>query len=299
MSESPQLEDGYTRIANELLEAVYRSKFSASQLSILLMVWRYTYGFQRKDHELAVSYISLHTGIHQQQVKKELSYLIDANVLKVTREATKTDSRKIAFNKNYTQWVIHERGGKNPMEQIDLFGGSEITTSEGGSKIDTSRGSKTATSGGSEITTQERKSLKKISKEIVYSRFDQFWAFYPKKVGKKDALRHFERLHKDKDFSFDDFVKGTKNYVDYCQQTNRLLKDGSAFVNQETYKDFLDMPDEQMQLEKSSKRTGNSKFERNKKLLQQKMREEGGYDQAGDTEGTFNGVRSLPNGGIE
>ena len=45
---NPQKENGYTTIANELLEAIYCSKFSPTEFKMLLFIFRYTYGFNRK-----------------------------------------------------------------------------------------------------------------------------------------------------------------------------------------------------------------------------------------------------------
>ena len=41
---SPQLENGHTRVANELLREIYRFPFSASGLRIVLWVMRGSYG---------------------------------------------------------------------------------------------------------------------------------------------------------------------------------------------------------------------------------------------------------------
>jgi predicted phage replisome organizer len=120
-----------------------------------------------------------------------------------------------------------------------------------------------------ELDLEEKKKKKDIkSKDIILAQFEEFYLFYPKKVGKKDALRHFERLNKDKAFSFDEFVTGTKNYVDHCNKDNRFLKDASAFVNQETYKDFIDVST----IPANTKPSGNASFskaERNKELIRQ------------------------------
>ena len=45
---SPQLEDGYTRIANELIEALMRTNLSAYQSRVLWAIWRKTYGFNKR-----------------------------------------------------------------------------------------------------------------------------------------------------------------------------------------------------------------------------------------------------------
>ena len=43
-----QLEDGFTRVANELLDAVMASGLSETEMCIVLAVWRKTYGFNKK-----------------------------------------------------------------------------------------------------------------------------------------------------------------------------------------------------------------------------------------------------------
>jgi phage replication O-like protein O len=50
------LDNGYTRIANEILEAMAKIKLSPTQYRILFVVWRYTYGFQRKEHKLSLTF---------------------------------------------------------------------------------------------------------------------------------------------------------------------------------------------------------------------------------------------------
>lgn len=42
------IDDGYTRIANELLEAVMAADLTARQLKVVLAVIRKTYGFGKK-----------------------------------------------------------------------------------------------------------------------------------------------------------------------------------------------------------------------------------------------------------
>ncbi|WP_272662497.1 replication protein, partial [Providencia sp. PROV111] len=42
------LEDGYTRIANDLLEAAMSSDLTARQLKVFLAIVRKTYGFSKK-----------------------------------------------------------------------------------------------------------------------------------------------------------------------------------------------------------------------------------------------------------
>lgn len=104
---SPQKENGYTSIANELLEQFYRRRFSASQLKILLLVIRFTYGFNRKTASLSNAFIAAGTGIHEVTVSKEVGTLLRDNVLKLHKKPTFHNSRIIGINKDYEGWRNH------------------------------------------------------------------------------------------------------------------------------------------------------------------------------------------------
>lgn len=104
---SPQVENGYTLIANELLEQMYSRKFSASQIKILLLVIRFTYGFNRKSASLSNSFVSAGTGLHEVTVSKEVSALIQDNVLKIYKKQTYNAPRSIGVNKDYEGWRNH------------------------------------------------------------------------------------------------------------------------------------------------------------------------------------------------
>ena len=104
--------DQFTRISNELMEAIPMFKLNGTQLRILLVVLRYTYGFQRKSHELSLSFISNSTGAHKQQIKRELDILIQTKVLIEKSEPTFNRSRVIEFNKNYDEWLISRQSAK-------------------------------------------------------------------------------------------------------------------------------------------------------------------------------------------
>ena len=103
----PQKENGYTSIANELLEQFYRRRFSSSQLKILLLVIRFTYGFNRKTATLSNTFIAAGTGMHEITVSKEVGTLLRDNVLKLYKKPSFHNSRVIGINKDYESWRNH------------------------------------------------------------------------------------------------------------------------------------------------------------------------------------------------
>lgn len=116
---SPQKENGYTSIANELLEQIYRRRFSASQLKILLLVIRFTYGFNRKTATLSNTFIAAGTGMHEITVSKEVGTLLRDNVLKLYKKPSFHNSRVIGINKDYESW-------RNHLELAEALSVSEI-----------------------------------------------------------------------------------------------------------------------------------------------------------------------------
>ena len=94
---SPQTENGYTKIANELLEALSRTKLNSQESRILFAIFRKTYGFRKKEDWISNSQLELITGIHRCHCANTITRLKERNIV------TKTGN-KIQFNKNYMQW---------------------------------------------------------------------------------------------------------------------------------------------------------------------------------------------------
>lgn len=101
---SPQKENGYTAIANELLEALTKAKFNGTQFRIINAVIRYTYGFNRKSHQLSATFISKATGIGLRQITRELSTLADRNVITIYKKGNYVQANEIGINKHYDTW---------------------------------------------------------------------------------------------------------------------------------------------------------------------------------------------------
>ncbi|PKN63250.1 MAG: hypothetical protein CVU57_20305 [Deltaproteobacteria bacterium HGW-Deltaproteobacteria-15] len=100
---NPQLENGYTRIANEILEALARTNLSAYQARVLFVILRKTYGFGKKEDHIPVSQIVGLTGIHKAHVSRAIGELIERGI--VTRSGN-----KIGFSKDYQGWRQLPRG---------------------------------------------------------------------------------------------------------------------------------------------------------------------------------------------
>lgn len=99
----PQLEDGYTRLANEILEQIMKISLNGTQFRLVLAIWRYTYGFRRKTHTLSITFLAKAINASRSQVDRELTTLIDRNIIKVLGKVKGV--RELGFNKNYEEWI--------------------------------------------------------------------------------------------------------------------------------------------------------------------------------------------------
>ena len=70
-----QLEDGYTRIANEILEKLSNTYLSPYEWQVLMFIFRKTYGFGKKADWIANSQLVEATGIHKSHISRTLKKL--------------------------------------------------------------------------------------------------------------------------------------------------------------------------------------------------------------------------------
>ena len=110
---SPQLENGYTRIANELLEAICRLKISGNEMRILLFVIRQTYGYSRKSAKISLSEISKATGIKSNHVSETLKGLVGKGIIECSSNQGLTPQR-ISVVKDYEKWELFPKSGTVP-----------------------------------------------------------------------------------------------------------------------------------------------------------------------------------------
>ena len=100
-------DEGYTRIANTLLEAICRLEVTARQMRVLMTIIRKTYGYQKKADWIASSQIAEEMGYEgcQSHLRADISTLKKRNIIK-------SDGRKIGPNPVITEWVFTQKSTK-------------------------------------------------------------------------------------------------------------------------------------------------------------------------------------------
>ena len=97
-------EEKHFYIPNRLLEAMYSSKLSATQLSIIFSVILKTFGENKSHAKLSASQIASQCHLDRINVSKELKKLIDYRVISVVY----TDAngiRTLRINESYSEWI--------------------------------------------------------------------------------------------------------------------------------------------------------------------------------------------------
>lgn len=178
------IDDGYTRFANELLEAIASADLTARQLKVMLAYVRKTYGFNKKTDRIADEQIAQLTGLSRQNVNKAKKELISMNCLFM-------DGNQIGVNSEVSAWQFSK------CLQVSNFV----------SKLETKNVSKLETLNVSKLETHKRHSLKikeninkpPISPKKVSQKFDPLetelpdwlsaetwlsWVTYRKEIGK-------------------------------------------------------------------------------------------------------------------
>jgi phage replication O-like protein O len=107
---SPQIEDGFTKVSNELLEALAMVQMSGSEWQYVMCLIRKTYGYNQKEAWVNNAYVAIVTGIPKQRVSEAKLRLIAKNIVTEKRD-------KISLNKDYESWGLSRKNGLTVTEK--------------------------------------------------------------------------------------------------------------------------------------------------------------------------------------
>lgn len=250
---TPQLENGYTRLANELLDALISAKLTARQWAVFMAVVRKTYGFNKKDDDIGLSQLASMTGIAKAHVSVAVRELVARRIL--TREMG-TFGHRLGINKKHKTWIgVTETVTLEAAEVPPTDGGVEYApaVTESVTAETLGEGYQISNPGVTEevtppvtesVTTKDNPSKDNLQKTKTFprslrERFDIFWAAYPKKEEKKDALKAFEKINPD-----DDLLETILQAVETAKksqkwQTRRFIKQPPVWLNKACWQDEL------------------------------------------------------------
>ncbi len=102
---NPQLEDGYTRVANEILEALISHRLSGQEYQVVLLIIRKTFGFGKLCDLISMGQIAAATGINRAKVASLLKGLYAKNILGVTQKDN-SYINCLHFSKDHERWKV-------------------------------------------------------------------------------------------------------------------------------------------------------------------------------------------------
>ena len=97
----PQTENGFTQIANELIEQFARIRIPGEAMQVFWVMLRKIYGFHKKSDPIALSQIVAATGLSKVAVCKAVKKLIELNL--ITKKGNKI-AAEYAINKHFDTW---------------------------------------------------------------------------------------------------------------------------------------------------------------------------------------------------
>lgn len=101
--DSPQTEDGYTEIADELIEAFAKIRISGEEMQVLWVIIRKTYGYKKKFDWISLTQFVERTGIKKPNVVRAIRNLLSKKIITVINNDNGMPQR-IGINKYYGTW---------------------------------------------------------------------------------------------------------------------------------------------------------------------------------------------------
>jgi phage replication O-like protein O len=128
-----QCENGFTKIANELLEALLIYKFpkntSDIPFKLIMFVIRKTYGFNKIVDKISLTQFETGIKIDRKQICYWLNYLVEAKIL-VKQYNINKSSVLYSINKDYDKWLSVVEA-KKLVEARSFTSGSHHTETSG------------------------------------------------------------------------------------------------------------------------------------------------------------------------
>lgn len=196
----PQKENGYTSIANEIMEALAKIRIPGEARQVLDVILRHTYGFNRKSVTFKPGFIAKATNLKRQNINRSINKLKFMNIINVI----KTDyGREISINKDYEKW------NKNSVINIDYVIKTDYGRNQNGL-----RASSILTTHINNKETLKKKESKNPPKNLI-----------PKNFTITNKMREWFEAQ---NFQFIEIENATAEFIDYWKSEGKQKKDWVA-----------------------------------------------------------------------
>lgn|GEM_PF-2402717 len=189
---SPQLENGYTRLANELLDALICAGLTARQWAVVMTIIRKTYGFNKTSDEIGLSQLSAMTGLDKSNLSRTVREL---EIAKVIHRSGGTHGHTLSINKHHKQWGLSNQqpqlSKQQPLSKQQQKG---CQNDNSGVVKSTIEGLSNQQPQYTSLKTTQKTTPKDNLSRSLRERFDSFWTAYPRKKSKTAAEKALAKL---------------------------------------------------------------------------------------------------------
>lgn len=211
-----QVEDGFTRIAHGILEALALADLGKRHYKVLMVLLRQTYGYNKKADEISLTQFRDKTGVLPPNVSTAIDELVEMRV--IVRTPGK-HAFYLAVNKSYGQWT-----GKAKVDVSKLWGyrndnSTIIETVSEGYRNDNDGVIETITTKDNSKRKDQKTTPKENLSRSLRERFEIFWASYPRKKSKTTAEKAFAKRNPDEQL-FNDLMAGLERAKTSAQWQN-------------------------------------------------------------------------------
>ena len=117
---SPQVEDGHCRMNNEILQKLICHKLTGSQLSIILYIWRKTWGYGKKEDAISISQFVKATGLSRRGIQSTVRELRKLRIIYFKQSGPLQNGSPLnvyLFNKHWDMWVVRPPHKPAPVQK--------------------------------------------------------------------------------------------------------------------------------------------------------------------------------------
>lgn len=212
---SPQKENGYTAIANKIMEALASIRIPGEARQMLDVILRKTYGWNKKEDEISLSQFRKITGLTSPHLIRVRNKLLKMNIIAVAQKGN-SGILTYRFQKDYTKWKSLPKKVTLPKKAISVAQKGNLALPK---KVDT-KDTITKPS----ITKQEGIDFTKDMLQLFEQEFKRYWDDYDPRgqKNKQYAKKRFIALCKIGELP--EFDKGYTGYSNYLK--NKRINEG-------------------------------------------------------------------------
>ena len=124
---SPQLENGFTRISNELMDAFSKSA-PCDMSKVIFTILRNTYGWNKKEAQISLKFFEKSTGIASRNIPRILKILENKNIVTILKLGS--SGNVYSLNKDFDKWSLKSETLKSETLEVETLETLEVETTE-------------------------------------------------------------------------------------------------------------------------------------------------------------------------